>query len=92
MQFKPGFRASQEAVDGYFNLVHTAVPHLPIDNITITNGTDGSELVATVKGGGSGNLTGAVQENMALQKKYESDVENNVRQFLSRLVGPDLQC
>ncbi|WP_411346104.1 flagellar basal-body MS-ring/collar protein FliF [Paenibacillus sp. WLX1005] len=89
MQFKPGFRASQEAVDGYFNLVHTAVPHLPIDNITITNGTDGSELVATVKGGGSGNLTGAVQENMALQKKYEADVENNVRQFLSRLVGPD---
>ncbi|WP_411349725.1 flagellar basal-body MS-ring/collar protein FliF [Paenibacillus sp. WLX2291] len=89
MQFKPGFRASQEAVDGYFNLVHTAVPHLPIDNITITNGTDGSELVATVKGGGSGNLTGAVQENMALQKKYEADVENNIRQFLSRLLGPD---
>lgn len=89
MQFKPGFRASQEAIDGYFNLVHTAVPHLPIDNITITNGTDGSELVATVKGGGSGNLTGAVQENMALQKKYEADIENNVRQFLSRLVGPD---
>ncbi|MEW4369233.1 flagellar basal-body MS-ring/collar protein FliF [Paenibacillus kandeliae] len=89
MQFKPGFRASQEAIDGYFNLVHTAIPHLPIDNITITNGTDGSELVATVKGGGSGNLTGAVQENMALQKKYEADVENNVRQFLSRLLGPD---
>ncbi len=89
MQFKPGFRASQEAVDGYFNLVHTAVPRLPIDNITITDGTDGSELVATVKGGGSGNLIGAVQDNMALQKKYESDVENNVRQFLSRLLGPD---
>ncbi len=89
MQFKPGYRASQEAIDGYFNLVHTAVPRLPIDNITITDGTDGSELVATVKGGGSGNLTGAVQDNMALQKKYESDVENNVRQFLSRLLGPD---
>lgn len=89
IQFKPGFRASQEAVDGYFNLIHTAVPRLPIDNITITDGTDGSELVATVKGGGSGNLIGAVQDNMALQKKYESDVENNVRQFLSRLLGPD---
>lgn len=89
IQFKPGFRASQEAIDGYFNLVHTAVPRLPIDNITITDGTDGSELVATVKGGGSGNLIGAVQDNMALQKKYESDVENNVRQFLSRLLGPD---
>ncbi len=89
MQFKPGFRASQEAIDGYFNLVHTAVPRLPIDNITITDGTDGSELVATLKGGGSGNLIGAVQDNMALQKKYEADVENNVRQFLSRLLGPD---
>ncbi|MCL9660197.1 flagellar basal-body MS-ring/collar protein FliF [Paenibacillus hunanensis] len=89
IQFKPGFRASQEAIDGYFNLIHTAVPRLPIDNITITDGTDGSELVATVKGGGSGNLIGAVQDNMALQKKYESDVENNVRQFLSRLLGPD---
>ncbi|MFD1990924.1 flagellar basal-body MS-ring/collar protein FliF [Paenibacillus nicotianae] len=89
MQFKPGFRVTQEAVDGYYNLVSTAVPHLPIANITITNGTDGSELVSTVKGGGPSGLAGAVQENMALQKKYEADVENNVRQFLGRLLGPE---
>lgn len=89
MQFKPGFRVTQEAIDGYYNLVSTAVPHLPIANITITNGTDGSELVSTVKGGGPSGLAGAVQENMALQKKYESDIENNVRQFLGRLLGPE---
>ncbi|WP_017813673.1 flagellar basal-body MS-ring/collar protein FliF [Paenibacillus shenyangensis] len=89
MQFKPGVRLTQEAIDGYFNLVSTAVPRLPIENITITDGTNGSELVSTVKGGRAGNLIGAVQDNMALQKKYESDVENNVRQFLARLVGPE---
>lgn len=37
MSFNPGFRPSQENIDGYFNLVKTAVPNLPIDNITITN-------------------------------------------------------
>ncbi|MDP4097546.1 flagellar basal-body MS-ring/collar protein FliF [Paenibacillus sp. P96] len=86
MQFEPGFRPSQEAIDGYFNLVKTAVPNLPVENITITNNE--YELIPTVKGG-QGGLSNGVQENMALQKKFESDVRAKVEQFLSQYVGAD---
>ncbi|MFB5759730.1 flagellar basal-body MS-ring/collar protein FliF [Paenibacillus medicaginis] len=86
MQFEPGFRPSQGAIDGYFNLVKTAVPKLPVENITITNNE--YELIPTVKGG-QGGLSNGVQENMALQKKFESDVRAKVEQFLSQYAGAD---
>lgn len=88
MDFKPGYRPSQDNIDGYFNLVKTAVPNLPIENITI-NSSDDSVLLPSGKGGTSNSLTGAVQENMSLQKKFESDVKQNVKQFLSKLTGQD---
>lgn len=84
LQFKPGFRPHQEAIDGYYNLVKTAIPNLPIENITITN--DEVELLATAKGG-QGGLMGKVEENFALQKKFENDVRQNVQQFLSKYMG-----
>jgi len=87
LQFKPGYHPNQAAVDGYFNLVKTAIPNLPVENITITN-TDEAELIPTARGG-SGGLSSEVQENMALQKKFENDVRNNVKQFLSQIVGED---
>ncbi|KAA2280312.1 flagellar M-ring protein FliF, partial [Clostridioides difficile] len=46
LQFKPGYHPNQAAVDGYFNLVKTAIPNLPVENITITN-TDEAELIPT---------------------------------------------
>lgn len=88
MDFQPGFRPTQDNIDGYFNLVKTAVPNLPVENITI-NSSDDSVLLPSGKGGTSASLTGAVQENMALQKKFESDVKAAVKQFLSKLTGPD---
>ncbi|GIP21422.1 flagellar basal-body MS-ring/collar protein FliF [Paenibacillus sp. J22TS3] len=88
LSFKPGFRPDQSAVDGYYNLIKTAVPNLPIDNITVTS-SDENELLATGKGGKAGSLTGAVQENMQLQKKFENDVRQSVQQFLLKLTGPD---
>lgn len=89
IKFKPGYRITQEAVDGYFNLVKTSVPNLPIENISISS-SDDTVLLPTGQGGGqAGSLTTAVQENMALQKKFESDVRQSVKQFLSKLTGPD---
>ncbi|WP_106766073.1 flagellar basal-body MS-ring/collar protein FliF [Paenibacillus faecalis] len=86
LQFKPGYRPTQEIVDSYYNLVKTSVPNLPIENITITN--DEVELLATAKGG-QGGLIGKVEENFALQKKFENDVRQNVQQFLSQYIGPN---
>lgn len=84
VQFKPGYRPNQEVIDGYYNLVKTAIPNLPVENITITN--DEVELLATAKGG-QGGLIGKVEENFALQKKFESEVRQNVQQFLSQYMG-----
>lgn len=86
VQFKPGYRPTQEVIDSYYNLVKTSVPSLPIENITITN--DEVELLATAKGG-QGGLIGKVEENFALQKKFENDVRQNVQQFLSQYMGPN---
>lgn len=86
LTFDPGFRPSQENIDGYFNLVKTAVPNLPVDNITIANNE--FELMPTAKGGQAG-VSSQVEENFALQKKFEEEVKKNVKQFLSTLTGPD---
>lgn len=87
--FKSGYRPDQEAVDGYFNLVKTSVPNLPIENISLSS-SDDSILMPTGEGKGqTGSLTTAVQENMTLQKKFENDVRQNVKQFLGRLMGAD---
>lgn len=88
LSFKPGYRPNQEAVDGYFNLVKTSVPNLPVENISLSS-SDDTVLLPSGQGGATGSLTSAVQENMALQKKFESDVRQSVKQFLSRLTGPD---
>ncbi|MNW30492.1 Flagellar M-ring protein [compost metagenome] len=86
--FKSGYRPSQDAIDGYFNLVKTSVPNLPIENISLSS-SDDTVLLPSGQGGQTGSLTTAVQENMALQKKFESDVRQSVKQFLSKLMGPD---
>ncbi|MCM3782964.1 flagellar M-ring protein FliF [Neobacillus mesonae] len=84
LKFQPGYQPSQAAIDGYFNLLKTAVPNLPIENITIS--TDkGEELVPTERGGGS--VLGEVQENMQLQKQYEEDIEKTVKEFLAGITG-----
>lgn len=86
LTFDPGFRPSQDNVDGYFNLVKTAVPNLPIDNITLTSNE--VELMPSARGGQTG-VSSQVEENFALQKKFEEDVKKDVKQFLSTLTGPD---
>lgn len=90
VKFKPGYRPTQEAVDGYFNLVKTSVPNLPVENISLSS-SDDTVLLPSGQGGvsGAGSLTSAVSENMALQKKFESDVRQSVKQFLAKLTGPD---
>ncbi|MWV43553.1 flagellar M-ring protein FliF [Paenibacillus sp. HJL G12] len=86
LTFKPGYNPNQETIDGYFNLVKTAVPNLPIENITMMEGEGGAELLPSARGG-QGTLSSSVEENFTLQKKFENEVRQNVRQFLSRFMG-----
>lgn len=88
MTFKPGYRPSQEVIDGYFNLVKTSIPNLPVENITITSNNE--ELYASNAGNGFGaGSAGAIQDNLAIQRKYESDIEKSVKMFLGSVVGAD---
>lgn len=86
LTFDPAFRPNQSNVDGYFNLMKTAVPNLPLENITITSNE--IELMPTARGGLAGTSS-AVEENFALKKKFEDSVKQDVKAFLSRLTGPD---
>ncbi len=84
LKFKTGYSPNQEAIDGYYNLMKTAIPNLPIENITISN--DEVELPSTAKGG-QGVMETAIEANFALQKRFENDVRQNVKQFLSKFMG-----
>ena len=88
MTFKPGFRPSQDVIDGYFNIVKSSVPNLPIENITITS--DNTLLYASNAGSGFGaGAASSIQDNLAIQRKYESDIEKSVKMFLGTIVGAD---
>ncbi|MDO3410704.1 flagellar basal-body MS-ring/collar protein FliF [Saccharibacillus sp. CPCC 101409] len=86
MTFKPGFRPSQDVIDGYFNLIKTSVPNLPIENISITS--DNNTLYASNSGAGGG-VGSAIQDNLAIQRNYESGIEKSVKMFLGSIVGAD---
>jgi flagellar M-ring protein FliF len=88
MEFKAGFRPSQEQIDGYYNLVKTAVPNLTVDNITISS--QEAELVASDKlSGGAGFASSAVEAQFQVQRKYENDLKRNIHQFLGKIIGGD---
>lgn len=84
--FKPGYRPTQKEVDGYYNLVKTAVPKLSVDNITISSAE--GELIASNEVGGNGAGSAmALETHFQIQRKYESDLKRNIQQFLSPMVG-----
>jgi flagellar M-ring protein FliF len=86
LEFAPGYRPTQEAIDGYFNLVKTAVPNLSIDNITISS-QDG-ELMPSGRIG-SANSSTIAEQQFAIQKQFEDKIRREVLQFLESIVGQD---
>ncbi|MBW7454056.1 flagellar basal-body MS-ring/collar protein FliF [Paenibacillus sepulcri] len=88
MDFKPGYRPSQKEVDGYYNLVKTAVPNLSVDNITISS-PEGELLASTGVGGSAAGSALALETHYQIQHKYEADLKRNIQQFLGRMVGMD---
>jgi flagellar M-ring protein FliF len=86
IEFKRGFRPTQEQIDAYYNLVKTAVPNLSVENITISSPQ--GELVASEKAGGGVNFASSVAEaQFRIQRKYESDLKREIQQFLGQMLG-----
>lgn len=87
MTFASGYRPSQKEIDGYYNLVKTAVPNLAVADITITSPE--GELLSSEAGGVTAGNTDAVESQFLIQRKYESELKKSIQQFLGPIVGPN---
>ncbi|WP_042160462.1 flagellar basal-body MS-ring/collar protein FliF [Paenibacillus gorillae] len=88
MNFTAGYRPSQKEIDGYYNLVKTAIPKLAIENITITSPQ--GELLSSATNGIAAGATEAAETQFQIQRKYESELKKNIQQFLGPLLGDNL--
>ncbi|MDQ8733363.1 flagellar basal-body MS-ring/collar protein FliF [Paenibacillus sp. LHD-38] len=87
MRFMSGYRPSQKEIDGYYNLVKTAVPNLAMKDITISSPQ--GELTFSETDGGIANNSDAVESQFLIQRKYETELKKNIQQFLGPIVGVD---
>ncbi|MCA0754032.1 flagellar M-ring protein FliF [Paenibacillus sp. N4] len=87
MQFAAGYRPSQKEIDGYYNLVKTAVPKLAVQDITISSPQ--GELTYSEAGGVVAGNTDAAESHFQIQRKYEAELKKNIQQFLGPIVGPE---
>ncbi|CAM3141596.1 flagellar basal-body MS-ring/collar protein FliF [Paenibacillus lupini] len=89
MNFTAGYRPSQQEVDGYYNLVKTAVPKLAVQDITISS-PQGELVSSEVDGNKVGAATDVAETQFLIQRKYEAEVKKNIQQFLSPMIGDNL--
>ncbi|WP_026297058.1 flagellar basal-body MS-ring/collar protein FliF [Paenibacillus daejeonensis] len=87
MQFKLGHTPSQAEVDGYFNLVKTAVRNLSVEDITITS--EEGELFPSELSAGSGLATQPVDAQFQIQRKFEGELRKTIQSYLGRIYGGD---
>ncbi|WP_419873109.1 flagellar basal-body MS-ring/collar protein FliF [Candidatus Pristimantibacillus sp. PTI5] len=87
MKFMSGYRPSQKEIDGYYNLVKTAVPNLAMKDITISSPQ--GELTYSETDGVIANNSDAVESQFIIQRKYETELKKNIQQFLGPIVGAD---
>ena len=87
MTFRPGYRPTQKEIDGYYNLVKTAVPNMAVDNITISS-PEGELTASTEVGGSAVGNPHAIETQYQIQRKYETELKQNIQQFLR----PDRRC
>ncbi len=90
IQFSPGYRPDQHQIDTIYNLVSHSVSNLPLDNITISD--QNGEFTPSSSGSAAGGLaaaTGIAEQQLQFRKQFELDIQKNVYQLLSRVIGPD---
>ncbi|SEN31738.1 flagellar basal-body MS-ring/collar protein FliF [Paenibacillus sp. OV219] len=84
MTFRPGYRPEQKEVDGYYNLVKTAIPHIKAENITISS-PEGVLPSSNIGGNGLGSEL--LDEHYQIQRKFENDLKQKVQAMLVPMVG-----
>lgn len=88
LQLKPGYKFDQAQIDTVYNLVAHSIKDLPIENITVSD-QNGKRLIPTKDGEpGSGGF-GDVENQLAIKRDFEMDIERNVTSLLSAFFGPD---
>lgn len=86
LSFEPGFVPKQQVIDGYFNLIKSAVPNLPIEQITLAS-NEGPLYASGTSEATGGALTGKVEEQLAIQRRFERDLSDKVRSFMASAGG-----
>jgi flagellar M-ring protein FliF len=84
VSFKPGYPPDQAKIDTIYNLVAKSVPNLTIDHITISD--QNGELMPSSKLGEVG-VSSLVEQQLRIKKQFESDLQRNVTNFLTPLIG-----
>lgn len=86
ISFEPGFTPKQQVIDGYFNLIKSAVPNLPIEQITLAS-NEGPLYASGSSEASGGALTGKVEEQLAIQRRFERELSDKVRSFMASASG-----
>ncbi|HEX7057688.1 MAG TPA: flagellar basal-body MS-ring/collar protein FliF [Bacilli bacterium] len=87
IRFQPGYRPDQHQIDTIFNLVAHSVPNLSIEDITVSD-QSGSFSPSTA-GGALASAATTAEQQLMFKKQFEADIQKNVYQLLSRIIGPD---
>lgn len=87
LNFKPDYRPTQKAIDGYYNLVRASVPNLALEDIVISSPQ--GELISSELNGNSTDHMDAIANQFQIQQTYEAELKKNIQQFLGRIVGSD---
>lgn len=85
LQFTNGYRPTQKEIDGYYNLVRTAVPNIALQDITISSPQ--GELVSSEVSGAALGVSDAIEKQFQIQRSYETELKKNIQQFLGPMVG-----
>lgn len=84
----PTKRIDQRKIDTMYNLVHKSVANLPMENITISD-QNGELLPSSRLNEGAGGTESIIAQQFEIKKRYETDIQKNIQNFLSRILGPD---
>jgi flagellar M-ring protein FliF len=82
--FKPGYRPSQEMIDGIYVQVKTGVANLPLENITVTD-QNGTLLSSSELSGGMAGASSVIEQQMKIKKMFEADIQKNIKSFLGTI-------